>query len=73
MTIVLRITLLITATKRQVVKAAPWIKTVSGNPGIRSASLYQVDIPSICVREKPQIHPVQKLLFFLLTPLSVIF
>lgn len=42
MTIVLRIILPITVTKRQVVKAVPWIKTVSGSPGIRSALLCQV-------------------------------
>lgn len=56
MTIVLRIILPITVTKRQVVKAVPWIKTVSGNPGIRSALLCQVGTDGIA-----QIHPVQKL------------
>lgn len=63
MTVVLKITLPITVTKRQVVKAVPWIKTVSGNLGTRSASLYQVGIGCICVRKKKQnqIHTVQKL------------
>lgn len=57
MTIVPRIILPITVTKRRVVKAVPWIKTVSGNLGIRSASLCQVGTGGIT-----QIHPVQKLL-----------
>lgn len=50
-TIVQRITLPITVTKRQVVKAVPWIKTASGNLGIRSASLYQVGTACICIRK----------------------
>lgn len=57
MTIVPRIILPITVTKRRVVKAVPWIKTVSGNLGIRSASLCRVGTGGIT-----QIHPVQKLL-----------
>lgn len=50
MRIVLRITLPITAVKGQVVKAVPWIRTASGNLGIRSASLYQVGGAWVCVR-----------------------
>lgn len=57
MTIVLRIILPTTVTKRQVVKAVPWIKTVSGNLGIRSALLCQVGTGGIT-----QIHPLQNLL-----------
>lgn len=77
MIIVLRITLPITVTKRQVVKAVPWIKTVSGNLGIRSASLYQVGVGCICVRKPPKFTQSKScgvfFWFCFFTPKSVIF